>query len=136
MLITQPNQAKTNICQKYNVPAVAGTGFADLNRIPLLRLSEMYFIAIETTTDFNEAQSLWAAFRTARNITVTALPTDALQIQAALLAEYRREFVAEGQSFFAYKRLNAPKTSILWVPAAATPNYLFPMPKTELLSSN
>lgn len=136
VLITQPNQAKTNICQKYNVPTTAGTGFADLNRIPLLRLSEMYFIAIETTTDSNEAQTLWAAFRTARNITVTALPTDPLQIQASLLTEYRKEFVAEGQSFFAYKRLNAPKPSVLWVPAAATPNYLFPMPKTELLSTN
>jgi starch-binding outer membrane protein, SusD/RagB family len=136
LLITQSNQAKTYICQKYNVPATAGSGFADLNRIPLLRLSEMYFIAIETTTDRVEAQTLWAAFRTARNITVSTLPTDPLQVQAALLTEYRKEFIAEGQAFYAYKRLNAPKTSILWVPTAATPNYLFPMPKTESLATN
>jgi starch-binding outer membrane protein, SusD/RagB family len=136
LLITQANQAKTYICQKYNVPATAGSGFADLNRIPLLRLSEMYFIAIETTTDAAEAQTLWAAFRTARNVTVSTLPTDPMQVQAALVTEYRKEFVAEGQAFFAYKRLNTIKTNFLWCPTAATPNYLFPMPKTESLATN
>jgi len=136
VLITQANQAKTYICQKYNVPATAGTGFADNNRIPLLRLSEMYFIVIETTTNPVEAQTLWAAFRTARNITISTLPVDPLQFQAAITTEYRKEFIAEGQAFFAYKRLNAPKPNILWCPAAATPNYLFPMPKTESLSTN
>jgi len=136
VLITQPNQAKTYICQKYNVPATPGTGYLDLNRIPLLRLSEMYFIAIETTTDPVEAQALWAAFRTARNITVTTLPTDPLQIQAALLTEYRKEFIAEGQAFFAYKRYNTIKANVLWCPTAGTPNYLFPMPLTESLATN
>ena len=136
VLITQPNQAKTYILQKYNVPQTAGTGFADLNRIPLLRLSEMYFIAIETTTDATEAQSLWAAFRTARNITVSTLPADPALVQNALTAEYRKEFVGEGQAFFTYKRLNTPKANVLWVPTAATPNYIIPMPKNEILSSN
>ncbi len=136
VLLTLANQAKAYTFQKYNVPSSAGAGFADLNRIPMLRLSEMYFIAIETTTDQTEAQALWAAFRTARNIPVTALPTDPVQIQNTLLTEYRKEFVGEGQSFYAYKRLNAPKASVLWVPTAGIPNYLFPMPKTELLPSN
>jgi starch-binding outer membrane protein, SusD/RagB family len=136
LLITQPNQAKTYICQKYNVPATAASGSADLNRIPLIRLSEMYFIVIETTTDPTEALALWTAFRTARNITVSPLPSDPMQVQTTLLAEYRKEFIAEGQAFYAFKRLNAPKTSIIWVPTAATPNYLFPMPKTESLSTN
>jgi hypothetical protein len=136
LLITQSNQAKTYICQKYNVPATAASGFADLNRIPLIRLSEMYFIAIETTTDPAEALTLWTAFRTARNIVVTPLPADPLLVQAALLTEYRKEFIAEGQAFYAFKRLNAPKTSIIWVPAAATLNYIFPLPKTESLSTN
>jgi starch-binding outer membrane protein, SusD/RagB family len=136
VLLTQPNQAKTYILQKYSVPSTPGTGFNDLNRIPMIRLSEMYFIAIETTTDAAEAQSLWAAFRTARNITVTTLPTDPAQVQAALTTEYRKEFFGEGQAFFAYKRLNTPKPNVLWVPAAATPNYIIPMPKNESLSSN
>jgi len=135
-LITQPNQAKTYICQKYNVPATAGTGFADYNRIPLIRLSELYFIAIESTPDAAEAQTLWTAFRTARNLASKPLPTDPLEVKTSLLAEYRKEFIAEGQAFYAYKRLNAPKTSILWVPTAATPNYVLPMPKTEVISTN
>jgi len=136
VLITQPNQAKPYVCQKYNVPAVAGSGIADLNRIPLLRLSEMYFIAIETTTDPVEAQSLWNAFRVARNVAASTVPADPLLLQTALETEYRKEFFAEGQAFFTYKRLNAPKANILWVPTAATPNYLFPMPKTESLATN
>jgi len=136
VLITQPNQAKTNICQKYNVPQTPGSGFADLNRIPMLRLSELYLILIETTTNPAEAQSLWAAFRTARNIPVTTLPSDPAQVQSTLVTEYRKEFLAEGQAFYAYKRVNLPKAGFLWCPAAATPNYLFPLPKTESLPSN
>ena len=52
-------------------------------------------------------------------------------IQNEMLKEYRKEFYAEGQSFFAYKRLNAPKASILFVPGDAVLSYLIPLPRTE-----
>lgn len=132
VLVTQANQAKTYICQKYNVPQTVTSASSDFNRIPMLRVSEMYMIAIETAPQA-EAQTLWAAYRTARNITVTTLPSDPTLIQNALLPEYRKEFFAEGQAFYAYKRVNAPSASVLWVPSGAAINYLFPLPKTELV---
>lgn len=136
VLITQANQAKTYICQKYNVPVTAGSGFADQNRIPMLRLSELYLIAAETAPTPIEGQSYWDAFKTARNVATSTLPTDPVQAQIELSKEYRREFIAEGQSFYAYKRINAVKANVLWTPtAAATINYVVPLPRTEVLSN-
>jgi starch-binding outer membrane protein, SusD/RagB family len=134
-LITLPNASKTYVCQKYNVPAIAASGFADQNRIPMLRLSELYLIAIESAPS-TEAQALWATFRTARNITVTTLPVDPLMAQLELIKEYRKEFVAEGQAFYAYKRINAAKANVLWTPTAAVINYVVPLPRTETVPTN
>jgi hypothetical protein len=134
-LITLPNASKTYVFQKYNVPAIAASGFADQNRIPMLRLSELYLIAIESAPS-TEAQALWATFRTARNITVTTLPVDPLMAQLELIKEYRKEFVAEGQAFYAYKRINAAKANVLWTPTAAVINYVVPLPRTETVPTN
>ena len=132
VLVTQSNQAKTYICQKYNVPQTVTNASTDFNRIPMLRISEMYMIAIETAPQ-SEAQTLWAAYRTARNIPVTTLPADPVLLQNVLLPEYRKEFFAEGQAFYAYKRLNTPTPSVIWVPSGSIINYTFPLPKTEIV---
>ena len=132
LLVTQANQSKTYICQKYNVPQTVASAQADVNRIPMLRISEIYFIAMETAP-LAEAQALWAAYRTARNITVTTLPSDPVLLQSTLLPEYRKEFYAEGQAFYAYKRMNSLTASVLFVPTGSVINYLFPLPKTELV---
>ena len=135
-LITKANSSKTYICLKYNVPSKAGSGFADQNRIPLLRLSELYLIATETAPTITEAQNYWKTFTASRNITTSTLPTDPAQVQLALVKEYRKEFVAEGQSFYAYKRINAVKANVLWTPSTATINYVVPLPRTESGASN
>ncbi|SMO38769.1 RagB/SusD family nutrient uptake outer membrane protein [Solitalea koreensis] len=106
-------------------------------QIPLLRLSEMYMIAIETAPPA-DAQALWTAFRSARGIGNRApitLPVDPALLQTELIKEYRKEFYAEGQSFFACKRLNL-KTNVLFVPTEAKINYLIPLPKTETINLN
>lgn len=131
-LIVQSSGVRTYVCQKYNVPSTAGTGFSDRNRIPLMRLSEMYFIAIETAPDMAEAQRLWDNFRTVRNLTETTLESNKELRKVQLAKEFRKEFYAEGQSFYFYKRINAAKTNVLWVPSTATINYVVPLPKSEL----
>ncbi|MNV99740.1 hypothetical protein D3C71_1951410 [compost metagenome] len=78
-----------------------------------------------------EAAALWNTFRISRNLPPAPFPVDPLQLELALLKEYRKEFYGEGQGFFAYKRLDAPKTSFLFAPSAATINYLLPLPTTE-----
>lgn len=120
------------IFQKYNVPlSTLGKGFTDQNRIPLIRLSEMFLISVETAPTTALAQRYWDAFRTSRNLVNATLPTSPLLVQDELLKEYRKEFFAEGQAFYAYKRLDAPLSKILWAPPTATLNYVVPLPKTE-----
>lgn len=133
-LITLANQSKAYVLKKY-LPIEKPTNLStDFKQIPMLRLSEMYLIAAETAPS-SEAQNYWTTFKTARNITTTTLPTDPTQLQFEILKEIRKEFYGEGQAFFAYKRVNAPKANYLFAPTAATVNYLIPLPNAELASN-
>lgn len=131
--------AKVIVPRKYKVPATAGQGFNDLNRIPMIRLSELYFIAIETATNGAEAQTYWNEFLTSRNIYKASgnvnknniSNSTAGQIKAILRSEYRKEFYAEGQAFYAYKRWNTSANDFLWLPTNVAINYVVPLPITE-----
>lgn len=82
--------------------------------VPMLRMSEVYLIAIETTSDLAEANRLYAEYML-QGCSVGLLEDafDATSDRAELLIpEYRREFIAEGQLFYTYKRNQA--TRILW----------------------
>lgn len=82
--------------------------------IPMLRMSEMYLIAIETTDDVEEANRLYADYLLYGCGVI--LEEDAFDARTKrtdiLLPEYRREFFAEGQMFYTYKRTGAPE--MLW----------------------
>lgn len=75
--------------------------------IPLIRLPEMYYIAAESAETMEEAREYLNAVREARNIvlpfTSENLP-DAAALQEELFKEYRKEFYAEGQLWYFYKR--------------------------------
>nr|WP_162988782.1 RagB/SusD family nutrient uptake outer membrane protein [Pedobacter schmidteae] len=133
-LVTQFNQSKTYIINKYQVNQAPSSIQLDFKRIPMLRISELYLIAVETAPPI-EAQTFWNAYRLARNIVNTPLPTELNQVQAILLPEYRKEFYAEGQAFFLYKRLNAPESSVLWTPSGVNINYIVPLPQGELVKT-
>ena len=76
---------------------------------PGIRLSEMYYIAAECTYDSKptEALALLDEVRNHRGIAGILTVADKAGFQKALLEEYRKEMYAEGQLFYAYKRLNA-----------------------------
>ncbi len=100
--------------------------------IPMLRMSEMYLIATETAPTLAESNSLYTTYQRSHAVLLTSDPfADEAALQEGLLAEYRREFFAEGQMFFTYKRLNS--ATILWKdPTAATEaDYVLPLPNTE-----
>ncbi|WEK35597.1 MAG: RagB/SusD family nutrient uptake outer membrane protein [Candidatus Pseudobacter hemicellulosilyticus] len=83
--------------------------------MPLLRLSEMYYIAAESTPDVAEGIGYLNAVRSHRGIANLSTSLTAEQLQAELLKEYRKEFFSEGQTFYLYKRLqtvNIPGTTI------------------------
>ncbi|MNI22267.1 SusD family protein [compost metagenome] len=132
-LVTLNNGSKCYITKKYQVVANTGvTTATDFKQIPMIRLSELYLIAAEAAP-YAEGVEFLKTFRTARNIGTMATPANPAALQTEIIKEYRKEFYAEGQAFYNYKRLNAPKASYLFAPSAATVNYLIPIPKTEAI---
>lgn len=128
---TLANGSKIYITKKYQaIDSRLVTINTDFKQIPMLRLSEMYLIASEAAP-FNEGLNYFKLFRESRNIKQMAVPANEIALQTEIIKEYRKEFYAEGQSFFAYKRLNVQKPAFLFAPAAAVLNYLLPLPARE-----
>lgn len=101
------------------------------NLIPMIRVTEMYYIIAETTKD--EAEALSSINRVLENRGVDKL-TSGDRLKATILNEYQKEFWGEGQLFFYYKRVNAPS-----IPSAMTggevemndARYVLPLPESE-----
>ena len=100
--------------------------------IPLIRMSEMYLIAVECCK-LGEASVYLNTFRNARNCNSLALTEDN---RINILAnEYKKEMLGEGQLFFFYKRqemVNIPDGN----QATGTKNveltkYVVPLPESE-----
>lgn len=131
-LLTLSNAAKVYVIKKYTSEKNPTLG-NDFKQIPMLRLSEMYLIAAEAAP-FADGVTYFQTFRTARNIGNKPEPATPEELQSEVIKEYRKEFYAEGQAFFAYKRINAPKAAITFAPAAAVVNYVVPIPNGEILN--
>lgn len=71
---------------------------------PLIRMSEMYYIAAETETDPTMALNYINTVRMNRGI--PDLPAS-VDLNDEIMKEYRKEFWGEGQLFYYYKRTNA-----------------------------
>ncbi len=101
------------------------------NTVPLIRLSEMYYILSECTEEDEEAASYLNKVRESRGIEAVSFGNESKE--EALEKEYRKEFYAEGQLFFFYKRCF--KTSFLHCPVREMKenNYQFSIPDDEVL---
>jgi hypothetical protein len=100
------------------------------NKIPLIRLSEMYLILSEC--DYRRKGSgleRLNELRVARN--VATLENDPPDFYLELIKEYRRELMGEGQLFFLYKRLNREKIIGSDVDVIGEKAYTFPIPVSE-----
>lgn len=80
------------------------------NRVPLIRLPEMYYIAAEcyatgSTPNLELAMERLNTIREKRGIYTPLTGLDAAQIMEEIAKEYRKEFIAEGVMFYFYKRL-------------------------------
>ena len=101
-----------------------------LQIVPVLRMSEVYLILLETTTDLEEANRLYADYMAARNVNVSAYFTDLASVKNFVLEEIRREFYAVGHLFYAYKRHGIRK--MLWGAAeVGEAEYILPLPDSE-----
>lgn len=79
--------------------------------VPILRFSEVYYIYSESLFKNGkptEALTVLNQVRLARGKLNTFTSTDQTAFYTELLNEYRREFLAEGQTVFAFKRLGRP----------------------------
>lgn len=132
-LIEVDTKDKFYVSKKYtNYEKVTSTQ-PDYKYIPIIRLSEIYLIAIETGIGGAISQTLWEEYLVSRNLSVSALPSDLESLQEKMVAEYRKEFYGEGQAFYIYKRFNLASNKFLWAPKAI--NYVLPLPKTEIIIS-
>lgn len=112
-----------------------GTSSKDLRLkyqvIPLLRLAEMYLIAMETAPSESEANRLYKDFMLSRQMLVSQ-DLSLEELRQEIEKQYRRELFGEGQMFFYYKRHSA--STMLWGRNSdlTEDNYIVPLPETEL----
>lgn len=106
-------------------------------KVPLIRLAEMYFIVAETYLDeqnFGEAKKYIDLLRDSRiknNVPLFSFSKE------DLLLEMRRDFIAEGQYFFMYKRLNhSIPTLSVDVIEPSDRIFVFPLPEIEVVHGN
>lgn len=103
--------------------------------IPMLRLSEIYLIAMETSESLTEIQSLYNTYMSACQYTLYEPFTSVEAAHQELINEYRREFFAEGQMFYVYKRTGATKMKWNDEDTMTEDSYILPLPSSEYDSS-
>ncbi|BDF52925.1 MULTISPECIES: RagB/SusD family nutrient uptake outer membrane protein [Butyricimonas] len=99
--------------------------------IPILRITEMYYIIAEASTDATEA--LDAINKVLYNRGLTELPNND-NLASTVQEEYKREFWGEGQLFFYYKRVNEPSIYSFSEGKSITMDatkYVIPLPLSE-----
>lgn len=116
-------------------------GLFPVLQIPLLRLSEMYLILTECADTKAGAEASYSFLCSKKGIPFTSFnSTDWLTDRRnKLIREYVREFYAEGQSFFTYKRFNLTTLPASWTYTyynAKPTKYLVPKPDREINYNN
>ena len=117
------------IQEKTNSTTSDATKLANRWQVPLLRLSEVYLIAMETAPSLTDANTLYKDYMLARNEQVGGFSSIS-DLKNEIINEYRREFIAEGQMFFTYKRL-LTKTMLWRIADVVEENYVIPVPVSE-----
>ena len=103
--------------------------------IPMLRMSEIYLIAIETTTSLTEANSLYTTYMRSCAVSNHSTFGSTNEVKEEIINEYRRELFGEGQMFYTYKRINSAK--MLWkAEEVQEDEYIVPLPQTEYNPNN
>ena len=100
-------------------------------QVPLIRLYEMYLIAIECSDDPSVYQPLIDELLLARNMSLDMANASISKKNEFVAKEYNKEFYGEGQQFYQYKRRN--DSSILWTDIQGSDKvYVLPIPKNEI----
>jgi hypothetical protein len=137
-LLTLLDNTSTNIRYSTKLDQPTGVLVEYVRKMPVMRISEMYYIAAEClkTTAPEQAVTYLNTVRNARNV-LNDLPSTLTpeQLQQEIFKEYRKEFYCEGQLFYYYKRLNLPQIEYATVTADNT-IYVLPLPDNEVEYGN
>lgn len=138
--LVKKNTAGNNVCTRYTTPSMSGdltTATQDI--IPVIRLSEMYYILAEKAAD----DALWD--RATDYIETVQVGRSAPENQLAgkigntetfrseLLNDVRLEFVEEGQIFLYCKKLNVAPNAWDTSDSFRETWWYFPMPENETI---
>ncbi|WP_316751491.1 RagB/SusD family nutrient uptake outer membrane protein [Pedobacter gandavensis] len=105
------------------------------NVVPVMRVSEVYYIAAECSPDLNESADLINEVLSHRGLDPLIGINSKAALQEALTKEYQKEFFSEGQLFYYYKRNKFNKIPGSNV-AANSSVYVLPVPEDELIFNN
>lgn len=101
------------------------------NNMPLIRLPEMYYILAECTDDMAESANLLSIVRGARGVEeLKPFKTEEEKLKN-IEKEYRKEFYAEGQLWFFYKRNGYKTFQFCPLSNMTEARYRFPLPDDE-----
>jgi hypothetical protein len=101
--------------------------------IPVIKLAEMYYIAAESAPSIQEGTNYLNVVRVARLIpALSPAPASQALFDAEVQMEYRKEFYAEGQLWFYYKRKGLTTIPSGLVSPMTNTQYTFPLPVAEL----
>ena len=121
----------TTTSQGTPYPTISKYWVDEAGIIPLIRMSEMYLIAIETAGTLEESNTLYTEYIASKGVARHDYFTSIQQLTTEMANEYRREFYAEGQMFYYYKRT---KATTMWSNGGqilSENNYILPLPNTE-----
>lgn len=130
------NSSNYALCRKYLGATYLSSNTTFNNRTPLLRLAEMYLILLESLSlEEVKATTYLTDYVSSRGMTASLVDV-AVESEEALARqlekEYRKEFFAEGQMFYYYKRHET--TAFSW-PSATIVNpasFVLPKPDTQI----
>lgn len=106
------------------------------NTIPLIRLAEMYYIASEATEDLTESAVILSNVRKARALEAISSFSNEQEKNLNIEKEYRKEFYAEGQLWFFYKRKEYEKFQFSPIQKMTEEHYRFSLPDDEITFGN
>lgn len=119
---------------KYNQDNLSS--FVLENNMPLIRLPEMYYIMAECTNDLKEATDYISMIRGARGVDELNEFQNEEERMYNIEKEYRKEFYAEGQLWFFYKRLGYKTFMFCPISEMTEANYRFSIPDDEISLGN
>ena len=106
------------------------------NLMPIIRLSEMYYIAAESEPTTSVGVAYLNEVRKARFIPELPTDIDEAILEEEIFKEYRKEFMSEGQLFYYYKRKNSSSIPDSQISPIINQEYVLPLPLREIEFGN